>query len=188
HTLYSFAGGLFYFVYSFVVHRLMWHRDEQQALSVALFATADYMAARSRFYDVNTDLDDNYRRLIHAQASMTDKHQAARDTILRELPKGNSRASRLHSASLNVLIDMVALLDTLVATHTDYATLRRSLPDSDALIFARDALKKLSINLEHIALNIARDKHVRERNSVKAEMRALEFELETYRRDGIIER
>src|SRR5690606_7749288 len=79
HTIYSFAGGLFYFVYSFVVHRLMWHRDEQQALSVALFATADYMAARSRFYDVNTDLDDNYRRLIHAQASMTDKHQAARD-------------------------------------------------------------------------------------------------------------
>src|SRR5690606_6391022 len=51
-----------------------------------------------------------------------------------------------------------------------------------------DALKKLSANVEHIALNIARDKHVRERNSVKAELRAFEYELETYRRDGIIER
>ncbi|AEC20446.1 hypothetical protein PT7_1906 [Pusillimonas sp. T7-7] len=188
HTAYSFVGGVFYFVYSFVVHRLMWHRDEQQALSVALFATADYMAARSRFYDINTDLDDSYRMLIHTQSNMTDKHQAARDTILRELPKSHSRASRLHTASLNVFIDMVALLDSLVATHTDYATLRRSLPDSDALIFARDALKKLSINVEHIALNIARDKHVRERNSVKAELRAFEYELETYRRDGIVER
>src|SRR3546814_8108663 len=85
------------------------------------------MAARSRFYDINTDLDDSYRMLIHTQSNMTDKHQAARDTILRELPKSHSRASRLHTASLNVFIDMVALLDSLVATHTDYATLRRSL-------------------------------------------------------------
>ncbi|MCC2595043.1 FUSC family protein [Pusillimonas sp. MFBS29] len=188
HTLYSFLGGVFYFLYSLAAHRLLWHREEQQALSVALFATAEYMAARSRFYDVNTDLENNYRLLIHAQSDMTEKHQAARDTILRELPKRHTRADRLHTTSLNVFIDMVALLDSLVATHTDYATLRRSLPDSDALIFARDALKKLSANVEHIALNIARDKHVRERNSVKAELRAFEFELETYRRDGIIDR
>ncbi len=188
HTLYSFLGGVFYFLYSLAAHRLLWHREEQQALSVALFATAEYMAARSRFYDVNTDLENNYRLLIHAQSDMTEKHQAARDTILRELPKRHTRADRLHTTSLNVFIDMVALLDSLVATHTDYATLRRSLPDSDALIFARDALNKLSANVEHIALNIARDKHVRERNSVKAELRAFEFELETYRRDGIINR
>ncbi|NYT58740.1 FUSC family protein [Alcaligenaceae bacterium] len=188
HTAYSFLGGVFYFIYSLAAHRLLWHREEQQVLSVALFATAEYMAARSRFYDVNTDLENSYRLLIHAQSNMTEKHQAARDTILRELPKIHTRADRLHTTSLNVFIDMVALLDSLVATHTDYATLRRSLPDSDALIFARDALKKLSANVEHIALNIARDKRVRERNSVKAELRAFEYELETYRRDGIVER
>src|SRR3546814_1680648 len=62
HTLYSFLGGAFYFVFSFVAHRLLWHREELQALSVALFATADYMAARSRFYDVNSDLEESYRR------------------------------------------------------------------------------------------------------------------------------
>ncbi|MGB6104243.1 MAG: FUSC family membrane protein [Pusillimonas sp.] len=188
HTLHSFTGGVFYFIYSYIVHRLLWHREEQQALSVALFATADYMAARSRFYDVNADLEDSYRLLIHAQADMTDKHQAARDTVLRELPKGQGRADRLRAASLNVFIDMVALLDSLVATHTDYATLRRSLPDSDVLIFARDALQKLSVNVGRIALNIARDKHVKERNSVKAELRAFEYELEKYRADGMAER
>ena len=30
-------------------------------MSVALFATADYMAARASFYDENADLDDAYR-------------------------------------------------------------------------------------------------------------------------------
>jgi uncharacterized membrane protein YccC len=82
---------------------------------------------------------------------------------------------------------MVALLDTLVATHTDYATLRRRLPDADILIFARDALRKLAIDVAHVALNIARNTHVRERNSVKAELRAIEYELETYRRAGMAE-
>lgn len=185
HTAYSFLGGTFYFAFSFIAHRLLWHLEEQQTLSVALFATSDYMLARSRFYDVNEDLDNNYRRLIHAQAAMTEAHQAARDTVLRELPKGTSRSDRLRTESLNVFIDMVALLDTLVATHTDYVTLRRRLPEHDILVFARDALRKMAANLSTIALNIARKTRVKERTSVKAELRAIEFELETFRQQGL---
>ena len=186
HTTYSLIVGFFYFIFSYTTHRILWHREEQQTLSVALFATADYMYARALFYDINTDMDINYRRLIKAQSAMTEAHQAARDTVLRELPRGNQRRSdRLRASSLNVFIDMVALLDTLVASQTDYATLRRRLPDSDALIFARDALRKLAENLSHIALHIARNQRVRERNSVKAELRAFEFELENYRQAGL---
>ncbi len=185
HTLYSSLGSLFYFVFSFTSHKLLWHREEQQTLSVALFATADYMLARSRFYDTTTDQEENYRNLIRSQAAMTEAHQAARDIVLRELPRGRGRSDRLRVASLNIFIDMVALLDTLVATHTDYATLRRNLQDSDVMLFARDALYKLAGNLARIALNIARNKKAMERNSVKAELRAIEFELETYRRQGM---
>ncbi len=188
HTIYSFLGGLFYFAFSFLTHRLLWHREEQQALSVALFATADYIEARSQFYDVNVDIDSAYRRLIHAQSAMTEKHQAARDTVLRELPRGAGRGDRLRAASLNVFIDMVALLDSLIATHTDYATLRRSVPDGDVLIFARDALHKLAVNVSHIALNIARNRRVKARNSVKAEIRAIEYEMEKYREAGLVEK
>jgi uncharacterized membrane protein YccC len=187
HTMYSFSGSVFYFVFSTIVHRIFWHREEQQVLSVALFATANYVEARARFYDVNIGLEDSYRRLIHAQSAMTEKHQAARDTVLRELPKGGDRADKLRIATLNVFIDMVALLDSLVATHTDYATLRRSVPDSDVLIFSRDALYKLSENLAHIALSIASNRAARDRNSVKAELRAIEFELQKYREAGMVE-
>lgn len=185
HTAYSFLGSLYYFVFSYLTHRLMWHREEQQTLSAALYATADYMQARSDFYDINIDLEDSYRRLISTQTTMTDAHQAARDTVLRELPRGGRRGDALRAGSLNIFIDMVALLDTLVATHTDYTTLRQRLPDSDVMVFARDALRKLSLNVSRVALNIARKRRQQERNSVKAELRAIEYELETYRRDGM---
>ncbi len=188
YTVYSLSGSLFYFAYSAVVHRFSWHRQEQQALSAALFATADYMKARSALYDTEADLDSRYRSMVLTQLEMTDAQQAARDTVLRELPRGNSRSGRSHAASLNLFIDMVALLDTLVATHTDYVTLRRHFSEGDALLFPRDALRKLAADLELIALNVARNRRERVRNSIKPELRALEFELQELREQGFAER
>ncbi|MGB6008943.1 FUSC family membrane protein [Castellaniella sp.] len=188
HTLTSFLGGAFYLIYSAIAHRVLWHREEQQALSVALFATADYIATRARFYDVHLDLDESYRQLIRRQAAMTDAHQAARDMVLRELPRGTtSRADRLRQGLLNLFVDMVSLLDSTVATHTDYATLRQALPDSDALLFVRDAMRKLADNVSGLALNVARNRRTRVRNSVKAELRALEFELQQLREQGLLQ-
>ena len=105
---------------------------------------------------------------------------------MRELPRGgDGRGERHRVMLLNIFIDMIDLLDSLVATHTDYATLRRRLPDSDVLIFARDALYKLSTNLATLALNIARNKGASMRSSVRAELRAIEYELEQYRNRGL---
>ncbi|NLC36015.1 MAG: FUSC family protein [Alcaligenaceae bacterium] len=184
HTAYSLGGGLFYFVYSALVHRLSWHREEQQALSAALFATADYMRTRSALYDTELDLDTHYRKMVRAQLAMTDAQQEARDTVLRELPTGTSRSDRTRAASLNLFIDMVALLDTLVASHTDYVTLRQNFGEADALLFPRDALRKLAANVDRIALNVARNRRQRTPHSLKPELRALEFELRELREQG----
>lgn len=184
YTLYSLGGGIFYFLYSTAVHRLTWLREEQQALSAALFATADYMRARSALYDVEADLDTHYRKMVSAQLEMTDAQQAARDTVLRELPTGTSRSNRSSAAALNLFIDMVALLDTLVASHTDYVTLRQNFGEGDALLFPRDALRKLAANLDRIALNVARNRRQRNPHSLKPELRALEFELRELREQG----
>lgn len=186
YSAYTVAGGVFYFLFSVAISRLMWYREEQQTLSVALFATADYIAARAQFYDVHSDLDTCYRRLIRTQSDMADKHQTARDMVLRELPKGHGgRGDHLRTVLLNVFVDMVNLLDNMVATHTDYATLRRELPDSDTLLYAQDALLKISLGVSRIALNISRNKKIAQRGSIKAETRAFEYELEIYRKHGL---
>ncbi|HEY9460956.1 MAG TPA: FUSC family membrane protein [Paralcaligenes sp.] len=183
--IYSLMGSLFYFSFSFFLSRALWHRQLQQTLSVALFATADYIMARSRFYDMGTDLDANYRELIRTQSAMIDMHQATRDMVLRELPKGHGHGDHKRIVILNLFLGMVDLLDSLVATHTDYATLRRELPDSDTLIFARDALYKLATSVSRIALDISRNKQSKERSSVKAELHAIEYELERYKKCGL---
>ena len=186
HTLYSGGGAFFYFIFSTLFRKILLYREERRTLSVALFSTAEYMVRRSRFYDAETDLDDNYRDLIRVQADMTEAHQAARDMVLRELPKGGDSHAEAHRlALLSIFVNMVSLLDSLVATHTDYANLRRRMADSDFMIFARDALFKMAIDVGHIALNVSRHRKTKQRQSVKAELRALEFELERYKRSGL---
>ena len=188
HTLTSLGGGLFYTLFSYTLSRAMNVREKEQALSVALFATSDYVAQRAKMYSPDLDLDDSYRKLITSQSNMTDAHQAARDMVLRGL-SGKSGPDQPKRIMLwNLFVDTIDILDTLVATRTDYATLRTRLAESDVLIFIRDALNKMASDLDSIAMAVSRERTAKARNSVKAELRALEFEIEQMSRSGFAQR
>ena len=92
-------------------------------MSVALFA-ADYMAARASSRRERRP-GRRLPHLIQRQSAMTEKHQAARDMVLRALPRGGGFREDDRVMLWNMFVDMLQLLDTLVATHTDYASLRR---------------------------------------------------------------
>ncbi|OZI39136.1 hypothetical protein CEG14_06300 [Bordetella genomosp. 1] len=188
HSLATAGGALFYLLFSLTFRRVFWLREERQAMSVALFSTADYMAARAAFYDETADLDDAYRTLIQRQSLMTENHQAARDLVLRALPRGQGFRDDERVMLWNMFVDMLQMLDTLVATHTDYAALRRALAGSDALIFMRDALVKMSLELNRIALDVSRGRQTQYRSSAKAELRAIEYEIEQLKQQGLGER
>ncbi|OZI19852.1 hypothetical protein CAL26_20015 [Bordetella genomosp. 9] len=188
HAAGTLGGALFYLAFSLGFSRLFWLREEQQAMSVALFATADYVAARASFYDEADDLEDSYRTLIQRQSTMTEKHQAARDVVLRALPRGKGWGDARRVMIFNMFVDMLQLVDTLFATHTDYATLRRALTGNDVLLFMRDSLLKMSLNLDRIALGISQGRPVRRRTSIKAELRAIEYEIDQLKQQGLAER
>jgi uncharacterized membrane protein YccC len=188
HTLTSFGGGLFYTLFSYSLSRAMKLREKEQALSVALFATSDYVAQRANMYSLDHDLDESYRKLITCQSNMTDKQQGARDMVLRGLSGQINTDQPKRIMLWNLFVDTIDILDTLVATRTDYSLLRAKLGDSDILIFMRDALFKMSVDLDRIALAVSRERAASPRNSVKAELRALEFEIDQMTRSGYAQR
>jgi uncharacterized membrane protein YccC len=188
HTAWTVAGSLFYLAFSETFSRLLWLREERQTLALALFSTAEYMATRATFYDEDTDLDDSYRALIARQSAMTDKQQGARDLVLRALPRGKGTRDKQRVMIWNIFVDMLGLVDTLVATNTDYPFLRRSLKGNDILVFMRDALVKMSLDLNRIAVALSMGRAEQRRSSVKAELRAIEYEIEQLRRQGLGER
>ncbi len=185
HTSYTAMGGVFYILYSTSISHLFKLREERQTLAAALYATASYVSTRADFYDTHKNLDDSYRRLIPQMIAMTEQHQSARDVVLRNLPRDNDASDQQRILLWNVFIDMIALLDTMVASQTDYATLRARFQDHDILLFMRDTLFKISRTLNRTAYSLARNKPVDYRNSVRAELRAMEYELLQLKQDGI---
>ncbi|MGF6754696.1 FUSC family protein [Paraburkholderia sp. GAS42] len=179
-------GGLWYTYWATLVSHWMMHRIEQQALAESVFACADYLLARSDFYDLDHDLDECYRNLVAKQIAAVERQDAARDIVLRNLPKLKSGKLDGRRASLfNLFINTVDLHELIVGAHTDYPLVRNTFGGSDLLIFYRDLMRKVAADLEDIGLAALRNRPPRLRISMKAELRAIEFEIELLRKNDL---
>ncbi|MFM0369270.1 FUSC family protein [Paraburkholderia aspalathi] len=180
------VGGLWYTYWSTFVSRWMMHRIEQQALAESVFACADYLLARAAFYDLNNDLDECYRNLVDKQITAVERQDAARDIVLRNLPK--LKAGRLEprrAMLFNLFINTVDLHELFVGTHVDYSLVRTTFGGSDLLVFYRDLIRKSAADLEEIGLAVLQNQPARTRINVKAELRAIEFEIELMRKQDL---
>ena len=177
------AGGLWYTYWSTFVSRWQLYRIEQQALAESVFACADYLLARSDFFDLDNDLDECYRNLVAKQIAAVERQEAARDIVLRNLPK--LKAGKLEprrTMLFNLFINTVDLHELFVGAHTDYPMVRNTFGGSDMLTFYRDLVRKAAADLEEIGLAVLQNQPPRSRINVKAELRAIEFELELMRK------
>ncbi len=176
-------GGLWYTYWATLVSRWQAHRIEQQALAEGVFACADYLLARSDFYDLDHDLDECYRNLVARQIAAVERQDAARDIVLRNLPKLKSgRMDGRRAALFNLFINTVDLHELIVGAHTDYPLIRNTFGGSDLLIFYRDLMRKVAADLEDIGLAVLRNRPPRLRISMKAELRAIEYEIDQLRK------
>ncbi|CAH2776559.1 MAG: Putative transmembrane protein [uncultured Paraburkholderia sp.] len=179
-------GGLWYTYWSTFVSRWMMHRIVQQALAESVFACADYLLARAAFYDLDNDLDECYRNLVDKQIAAVDRQEAARDIVLRSLPRLKKGMLEPRRAMLfNLFINTVDLHELFVGTHTDYPLVRTTFGGSDLLVFYRDLIRKSAADLEEIGLAVLQNQVPRSRVNVKAELRAIEFEIEVMRKQDL---
>ncbi|SDC40352.1 FUSC family membrane protein [Paraburkholderia lycopersici] len=183
NALWILLGGLWYTAWSTLISQLMLDRIEQQALAESVFACADYLLARAQFFDLDNDLDECYRNLVAKQIAAVERQDAARDIVLRNLPK--LRAGKIdarRAMHFNLFINTVDLHELFVGAHTDYPLVRNTFGGSDLLVFYRDLIRKAAADLEDIGLAVLQNEAPRASVNVKAELRAIEYELELLRK------
>jgi uncharacterized membrane protein YccC len=182
-------GSLWYTYWATFVSRMLVYRIEQQALAQSIFSCAEYLYARAEFYDGDADLDECYRKLIEKQIAAVEQQEAARDIVLRNLPKIKSGKLEARRARLfNLFINVVDLHEFFVGAHTDYPLVRKTFAGSDVLVFYRDLMRKASADLEEIGLAVLQNNPAPKQISMKAELRAIEYELELMRKTGLPEK
>lgn len=178
-------GCLFYFVYSISLGFFLRHQQDRQIVANAVYLTAQHVYLRSRLYDVNVDMQQAYNDLLKNSTKMIAAHRSARELVLRYLPDPKQKHYQTRLRLWNIYTYLNSIQDTLVATQPDYEFLRNSLGNHDALLFMRDTMVKLSKTLMQASLDILKQKPLTYKNSVKAELRALEFEIETFKSEGL---
>ncbi len=180
------AGGLWYTYWATLLLQWQAYRVEKQALAECVFAGAEYLLARADFYDVDADLEACYSNLVEKQIAAIETQDAARMIVLRNLPKvKRGKLDPRRVALFNLFINSVDLHELFVGAHTDYPLLRRTFGNADLMMFYRDLIRKTAADLEEIGLAVLQNRAPESRVNVKAELRAIEYELELIRKGAI---
>ena len=182
-------GGLWYTYWATFISRWQAHRMEKQALAENVFACAEYLLARADFYDVDANLDECYTRLVEKQTAAVEMQDAARAIVLRNLPKlRRGKLDPRRVTLFNLFINTVDLHELFVGAHTDYPLMRSTFGNADLMLFFRDLIRKAAIELEEIGLAVLQNRRPESRAHAKAEIRAIEYEIELMRKQGMPER
>ena len=144
-----------------------------------MFELARYLRIKADFYDVRSELGTQFTKLVRQQIVLADKQQAARDLILRDLH------TKQDGLLVQVHLSMLELYEQILSTHADYALLRSHFGSSDVMIFLRDLANKTAEDIESIAYAITRKRGSVPSVNYKAELRAIQYELQQLQQDSL---
>src|SRR5450830_738489 len=179
HAGFFLAGGLGYLTYSMIVSYFLRRRVKQQVLAEALFELARYLRIKADFYDVRSDLQSQFTTLVRQQIVLADKLQASRDLVLRDMH------TKQDGLLVHVHLSMLELYEQVLSTHADYALLRSHFGDTDVIIFLRDLANKTAEDIESIAYAVTRKRASTPTVNYKAELRAVQYELQQLQQDSL---
>ena len=172
-------GGLWYTYFCLFTCRLFQQQMARRSLAECMFATADYLYTRSQCYMPEIPLENCYRDMIAAQVRVIDAQQEARTLVLANMFVGRQLSDDPNRIRLfNILTDLVDMHDSVLAMQVNYESLRGEFSHTDANDFMRDLLRKISQQLTRVAEALVTGAPLLFHFSVKAELRALEYEVQ----------
>ena len=118
------AGGIWYMLFSLVFFGIRPYRAAQQTLGENIGDIAEFLRIKAAFYDPDTDIDENYRKLVSQQIKVSQNQDAVREILFksRVLVKESTNASRI---LVLTFVDLVDLFENIMATHYDYANMHK---------------------------------------------------------------
>jgi uncharacterized membrane protein (TIGR01666 family) len=153
HALLILAGGIFYTIFSLLLHTIRPYRIAQRALGDCIREIATYLSIKGDFYDIGTDLDANYRKLVAQQIVVNEKQDAVRELFFktRKIVKESTLQGR---RLIFTFVKTVDLFEDITAAYYDYASLQKQFAHTGALEEISHSLKKIAHELDVVGFAI----------------------------------
>ncbi|MGZ3873694.1 MAG: FUSC family membrane protein, partial [Mucilaginibacter sp.] len=144
------AGGIWYLVFSLVFFGIRPYRAAQQTLGESISDIAKFVRIKADFYLPDTDIDDNYRKLVSQQIKVSQHQDAVREVLFksRVMVKESTNPSRI---MVLTFVDLVDMYEQILATHYDYGQIREKFNATGILKQIADLLQEMADELDNIA-------------------------------------
>ena len=153
YSLEILLGGLWYIALSLSLHRIMPYRQARLNLGECLIEIADFMRIKAGFYQEGMDYDKNYKKLIEAQITVSEKTDAVREHLYksREIVRENTQEGRF---LLVIFVDMVDLYEQIMSTFYNYQNLHKQFDKTGILTDFENTLNLLAEQIEEIGASL----------------------------------
>jgi uncharacterized membrane protein (TIGR01666 family) len=167
------AGGVWYMLFSLVFFGIRPYRAAQQALGENITDIVKFLRIKADFYFPETNIDDNYRKLISQQIQVSQHQDAVRELLFksRVMVRESTNASRI---LVLTFVDLVDMFEQIMATHYDYDQIRAKFKDTGILTDIANIVHQMADELENIGyaiLSNTRYKHMVNFNPVLEQLK-----------------
>jgi YccS/YhfK family integral membrane protein len=183
NALFIFAGGLFYTAFSLLLHTIRPYRIAQRSLGDCIRQIAAYLSIKANFYDVETSLEENYRKMVAQQIVVNEKQDAVRELFFktRQIVKETTYEGR---RLVFTFVKAVDLFEDITATFYDYASIRQQYEGSGALKAINKTLNSIAFELDTIGFAMQTNTQFRRTMDYDEEIKQLKAKIDTFAPKG----
>lgn len=182
HSMYIFAGGLWYIIMSSSVTQVRPYRLAQQELGESIHKVATYIRLKSNFYDSNIDNDKNYLALIEQQVLVHEHQENVRELVFKS--KRNIRdTTKIGRMLILIFTDIIDLFEQSMATHYDYNALSKTYGHTGILNDFKLIILRVANELDNLGYEINANKTPKPLYNFKDDLEKLRLKIDTIEKE-----
>lgn len=152
-SLLILCGGIWYMLVALLFFKLYPYRPAQRLLGNCLHETARFLKIKSALYNVNSNIDEEYKKLVTQQVVVNEKQDELRELLYktRELIREPTDTGKLLMVTF---ADVMDLYENIMATWYDYALLRQRFGKANILGEVSIIIQDIANEIDRIGLAI----------------------------------
>ena len=177
NSLLILAGGIWYMLVALIFYRFTPYRPAQRSLGDCIHETAAFLRIKAELYDVHTNFEEEYRKLVAQQILVNEKQDAVRELLFknRQLTKESTTSGRILILTFSDLMD---LYEQITATWYDYESLRKRFAGTGILEDVSVIINKISDELDEIGLCIQANSNYKKQYELIPELDKLKEKID----------
>ncbi len=177
HAAILLGGCVWYMIFSLSIIGIRPYRLAQQSLALSVREVAQYLELKSKFYDPDIPIDDNYEKLISQQVTVHEHQDNTRELLFKSrliLRESTTTGRQL----VLVFVDVVDIFEQSMATHYDYQAIRKQFAPTGVLPGFRRLIAEVADELANLSYYINNNEQPRPHHRYPAKLEALKASID----------